>query len=184
MKIGYARVSTQDQELAGQLDALNAAGCERVYREKISGARSDRPELRAMLASVQAGDVVIVTRLDRLARSTLDLLNILKELDTKKAAFQSIAEPWADTTSPLGQFMVTMLGAVAELERHFIRERTAAGRKRAMRHGVKFGRKEKLSDDQKSVAVQRLVAGEKRADVANSMGVSTRTVRRLANRAA
>jgi DNA invertase Pin-like site-specific DNA recombinase len=184
VKIGYARVSTQDQELAGQLDALSAAGCERVYQEKISGKNADRPELKAMLASVQAGDVVIVTRLDRLARSTLDLLTILKELEARGAAFTSLAETWADTASPMGKLLVTLLGSIAEFERHLIRERTGAGRKRAMAAGVKFGPKEKLSDDQKAVAVARMEAGDKRADVARALGVSRRTVQRLASRAA
>jgi DNA invertase Pin-like site-specific DNA recombinase len=129
--VGYARVSTRDQDLAGQLAELKAAGCELVYREKVSGAASDRKELARLVRKLERGDTVIVTRLDRLARSTRDLLNILDEIGKAGAGFRSIKDTWADTTTSHGRLMLTILGGLAEFERELIKDRTDAGRVRA-----------------------------------------------------
>src|SRR6516165_8230640 len=128
---GYARVSTDGQTLAAQHTALHAAGCAKVFAEKISGAITDRPELAKVLAQLGAGDVLVVTRLDRLARSTRDLLNILDTVARAGAGFKSLADTWADTTTPHGRLMLTVLGGLAEFERELIRARTGEGRKRA-----------------------------------------------------
>jgi len=122
--IGYARVSTQDQTLEAQKEALLNAGADLLFTEKVSGAKRDRPELNAMLANLQPGDIVLVTRLDRFARSTLDMLTLTEAITTKGAAFRSLAEPWADTTTPHGRMIVTVLAGVAEFERSLIRQRT------------------------------------------------------------
>ena len=137
---GYARVSTDGQTLASQDAQLHAAGCAKVYSEKASGARSDRPELAKLLRRLEAGDVPMVTRLDGLARSTRDLLNILHMLGERSIGFKSLADAWADTTTAHGRLLVTMLAGIAEFERELIRDRTGEGRKRAQARGVKFGR--------------------------------------------
>src|SRR5262249_11848859 len=127
MIVGYARVSTQDQDLRSQLEALKTAGVERVWREKISGAKTDRPELAKLMRSLNHGDVLLVTRLDRLARSTRDLLNVLDSVTEAGAAFKSLADAWADTTTPHGKLMITILGGLAEFERSLILARTGEG---------------------------------------------------------
>ena len=137
---GYARVSTDGQTLAAQDAQLHAAGCVKVYSEKVSGAQTDRVELTKLLRRLDTGDVLIVTRLDRLARSTRDLLNILDTVAKAGAGFRSLADAWADTTTPHGRLMLTVLGGLAEFERELIRARTGEGRKRAQARGVKFGR--------------------------------------------
>src|SRR5437867_4472399 len=129
--MGYARVSTVGQTLETQLEQLKAHGCSQIFREKISGTNSDRPQLHRLLSELQEGDVLVVTRLDRLARSTSDLLQILWTVNQRKAGFFSIAEPWANTTSPVGKLMLTILGGIAEFERDLIAIRTAEGRERA-----------------------------------------------------
>ena len=145
---------------------LHAAGCAKVYAEKVSGARSDRPELAKLLRRLEAGDVLMVTRLDRLARSTRDLLNILHMLGERSIGFKSLADAWADTTTAHGRLLVTMLAGIAEFERELIRARTGEGRKRAQARGVKFGRPPKLSAYQRHEALQRLAAGETQTDIA------------------
>src|ERR671927_541213 len=142
---GYARVSTDGQTLDAQIARLKVAGAEKVFREKVSGARANRPELARLLRALSAGDVVLVTRLDRLARSTRDLLNTLAAITEKGAGFKSLGDAWADTTTPHGRLMLTVLGGLAEFERELIRARTDDGRKRAMARGVRFGRKPKLT---------------------------------------
>ena len=129
-KLGYARVSTNGQDLAGQLAELQAAGCVKIYREKASGAKTDRPELAKLLRALEPGDVLIVTRLDRLARSTRDLLNVLDAVAKAQAGFRSIKDTWADTTTPHGRLMLTVLGGLAEFERELIRARTGEARSR------------------------------------------------------
>lgn len=178
MIYGYARVSTGGQSLAAQLDALGRETA-RIFAEKISGARSNRPQLKTLLRSIEAGDVVIVTRLDRMARSTRDLLNILAELQEKKAGFRSLAEPWADTTTPLGRLLVIILGGVAEFERELILARTAEGRARAVAQGVRLGRPRKLNQTQACEAVARLKTGSLQTEVARTFGVSASTISRL-----
>jgi DNA invertase Pin-like site-specific DNA recombinase len=177
--IGYARVSTGGQSLASQVEQLTAQGVSKIYQEKISGKDADRPELKRMMHRVQEGDVVIVTRLDRLARSTLDLLAITKEIAARNARFKSLADTWADTTTPHGKLMMTILGGLAEFERTLIMARTQEGQRRARERGIKFGRKSKMTAFQRQEALQRLKAGETLLAVANSYGVHESTICRL-----
>ena len=177
--VGYARVSTRDQDLAGQLAELKAAGCELVYREKVSGAASYRKELARLVRKLERGDTVIVTRLDRLARSTRDLLNILDEIGKAGAGFRSIKDTWADTTTSHGRLMLTILGGLAEFERELIKDRTDAGRVRAKARGVKFGRKTEAQPVPAGEA--RLSTGETQAEVARTYGVDRATISRLAS---
>lgn len=158
MLIGYARVSTEDQNLALQRSALKGAGCKRVYEEKVSGANRDRPELVRMLDQLRAGDVVVVSRLDRLARSTRDLLELAEELKRAEAGLRSLYEPWADTTSPAGRMVLTIFAGIAEFERELIHERTRSGRVAAKVRGVRFGRPPKLTADQ--IALAKRLIGE------------------------
>ena len=127
MIYGYARVSTDGQSVAAQVAALNAAGAGKVFREVASGAKTDRAQLRKAIAALGAGDVLMVTRLDRLARSTRDLLNTLATITGKKAGFRSLGDGWADTTTPHGRLMLTVLGGLAEFERDLIRQATKHG---------------------------------------------------------
>jgi DNA invertase Pin-like site-specific DNA recombinase len=179
-KYGYARVSTDGQSLASQDAELHAAGCAKVYAEKISGARSDRPALAKVLKRLDTGDALIVTRLDRLARSTRDLLNILDDIAKRGAGFKSLHDAWADTTTPHGRLMLTVLGGLAEFERELILARTGDGRARAKVRGVKFGRPTALTPHQRAEALQRLANGEAQADLARTFGVSQATISRLA----
>jgi len=177
--LGYARVSTQDQNLSGQLEALKAAGADLVFKEKISGARADRPQLAKLMASLKAGDVVTVCKLDRLGRSTTELFALLDRIDKAGAAFRSLGDPMWDTTTPQGKLLRTILAGVAEFERDVIRERTSEGRKRAMANGIKFGRKSKLTTHQRSEALKRRAAGETLAAIAKSYAVNVSTISRL-----
>jgi DNA invertase Pin-like site-specific DNA recombinase len=179
MIVGYARVSTREQCFNGQLAELQAAGCAKVYSEKASGARGDRTELRKVIDRLQPGDVLVVTRLDRLARSTRDLLNVLENVKQAGAGFRSIKDTWADTTTPHGQLMLTILGGLAEFERTLIRARTGEGRERAKARGVRFGRPKKLSAHQRREALDRINAGEAVAEVARTFGIDRATVYRL-----
>jgi len=178
-KLGYARVSTNGQDLAGQIAELDAAGCAKIYREKVSGAKTDRPELAKLLRVLGPGDVVIVSRLDRLARSTRDLLNVLDAISKAGAGFRSLKDSWADTTTPHGRLMLTILGGLAEFERELIRARTGEGRSRAKARGVKFGRPRKLTPHQRQEALHRLAAGETQADIARTYNVDATTIGRL-----
>src|SRR5262245_17727160 len=144
-QFGYARVSTNGQDLSAQDAELRAAGCAKVFKEKMSGARSDRPELAKAISRLEEDDVLVVTRLDRLARSTRDLLNVLDEISKRGAGFRSLKDTWADTTTPHGRLMLTVLGGLAEFERELIRARTGEGRKRAKDRGVRFGRPRKMT---------------------------------------
>jgi DNA invertase Pin-like site-specific DNA recombinase len=177
---GYARVSTDGQSLASQESELNAAGCGKVFAEKVSGARGDRAELAKALKRLEIGDTLIVTRLDRLARSTRDLLNILHTLSQSGVSFKSLHDVWADTTSAHGRLMLTILGGLAEFERELILARTNDGRKRAKERGVKFGRPRKLTAHQRQEALARLANGETQADIARSYAVDPTTIGRLA----
>jgi len=178
--IGYARVSTQDQDYSGQLEALTAAGAKPIYREKISGARADRPQLAKLMASLKAGDVVTVTKLDRLGRSTRELLDLIERISKAGASFRSLGDPLWDTSSSQGRLLSTLLAAIAEFERDLIRERTGEGRKRAMAKGVRFGRKPKLSAFQRQEALKRRAAGETLATIAKSYAVDISMISRLA----
>jgi DNA invertase Pin-like site-specific DNA recombinase len=177
--LGYARVSTQDQHLTGQIEALKAAGATTIYREKISGARADRPQLGKLMASLQPGDVVLVTKLDRLGRSTRELLELIEQIGKAGAMFRSLGDPLWDTSSSQGRLLSTLLAAIAEFERDLIRERTGEGRKRAMAKGIKFGRKPKLSDYQRQEALRRRAAGETLASIARSYAVNVSMISRL-----
>jgi DNA invertase Pin-like site-specific DNA recombinase len=177
---GYARVSTRDQDLAAQDAELMAAGCAKVFKEKVSGAKTDRPELAKAIRRLEPGDILVVTRLDRLARSTRDLLNVIAAIAERGAGFKSLKDSWADTTTPHGRLMLTVLGGLAEFERELIRARTGEGRKRAKERGVKFGRPRKMTPHQRQEAIQRLIAGETQADVARTYNVDATTIGRLA----
>jgi DNA invertase Pin-like site-specific DNA recombinase len=176
---GYARVSTNGQTLASQDGQLAAAGCAKVFSEKVSGARSDRAELAKLLRRLEPGDVVVVTRLDRLARSTRDLLNILDAITKAGAQFKSLGDTWADTTTPHGRLILTVLGGLAEFERELIRARTSEGRARAKERGVPMGRPSSLTPYQRQEALARREAGETLMDIARSYGVSYSTISRL-----
>jgi DNA invertase Pin-like site-specific DNA recombinase len=176
---GYARVSTRDQDLAAQDAELMAAGCAKVFKEKASGAKTDRPELAKVIGRLEPGDVLLVTRLDRLARSTRDLLNVIAAISERGAGFRSLKDAWADTTTPHGRLMLTVLGGLAEFERELIRSRTGEGRARAKERGVRFGRPRKMTPHQRQEALQRLAAGETMADVARTYNVDATTIGRL-----
>ena len=177
--LGYARVSTQGQDLAAQLDALKVAGAATIYKEKVSGVRADRPQLAKLMASLKASDIVVVTKLDRLGRSTRELLELIERIGKAGASFRSLGDPLWDTTSSQGRLLSTLLAAIADFERDLIRERTGEGRKRAMAAGIKFGRKRKLSDYQRAEAVKRRAAGETLAAIAKSYGVHLSMIGRL-----
>src|SRR5882762_10164684 len=176
---GYARVSTDGQFFAAQIAELKAAKCEKIFQEKISGARSDRKQLAKLMALLAKDDVLVVTRLDRLARSTRDLLNLLGTIGEKGAGFKSLRDTWADTTTAHGRLMLTVLGGLAEFERELIRTRTGEGRERAKARGVILGRKQKLTSHQRREAIARREAGEVLTDIARSYNVSHSTISRL-----
>lgn len=178
MNYGYARVSTGGQSLESQLAQLAAQDC-RIFAEKISGAESNRPELLRLMQVVAAGDVLIVTRLDRLARSTRDLLNIVATLGERGADLRSLADVWADTTTPHGRLMLTLLGGIAEFERELIRTRTVEGRARAKAMGVKMGRPAKLNQAQRSEALEMMHTGGKFSEIAARYNVSASTISRI-----
>lgn len=174
--VGYARVSTRGQELDLQVEQLKATGCAKVFHEKMSGARSDRPQLARMLKSLAPGDIVVVTRLDRLARSTLDLLNTVDAITKAGAGFKSVADVWADTTTPHGKLMLTVLGGLAEFERSLIMARTQAGIEKAKANGVTFGRPVRLNPRQKRLIADRYAQGETMADLADDLRVGVATI--------
>lgn len=181
--LGYARVSTDDQELANQRAELTAAGCSRLFAEKITGTRRDRPELVRLLDHLRPGDVVTVTRLDRLARSTRDLLDIAEQIQEAGAGLRSLAEPWADTTSPAGRMVLTVFAGIAEFERSLIIDRTRSGRQAAKAKGVKFGPPPALTPEQIAHA-RVLVEQEGRTvkEAASLLGVHRSTVYRAFNK--
>lgn len=177
--IGYARVSTTSQTLDAQLEQLLDAGAVKVFQETASGARSDRPALRQALAALETGDVLTLTRLDRLARSTRDLLDIVATIEGKGARMRSLADPWADTTTPAGRMILTVFGGLAEFERSLIAERTSEGRERARREGRRLGRKPSLTPHQRKLALQMRAEGKDNADIARTFNVHRSTISRL-----
>jgi DNA invertase Pin-like site-specific DNA recombinase len=178
---GHARVSTDGQSVAAQVAALRKHGAGKVFREVASGAKTDRAQLRRLLDHLDDGDVLMVTRLDRLARSTLDLLNSLAAITGRKAGFKSIGDAWADTTTAHGRLMLTVLDGLAEFERDLIRTRTSEGRERAKARGVKLGRKPKMTEHQKREAIRRRDRdGEPVREIARSYNVSHSAISRLA----
>src|SRR6516165_10704376 len=179
--IGYARISTYGQTLENQLKQLRADGCSsrNIYRENVAGARPDRRELLRMLDRLAPGDVVTVTRIDRLARSTLDLFAIVKRIIDAKAQFRSLAEPWADTGTRTGRLMLAVLGGLADVERDLIRTRTAEGRNRAKARGKHMGRPPSLTPEQQREAASRRAQGATLQELAHSYNVSKSTISRL-----
>jgi DNA invertase Pin-like site-specific DNA recombinase len=178
MMIGYARVSTDDQKLDLQRAALSDAGCSRIYEEKISGASRNRPELARLLDHLRDGDVVVVYRLDRLARSTRDLLDIAELIKEAEAGLRSLSEPWADTTSPAGRMVLTVFAGIAEFERALIHQRTGAGRTAARARGVRFGRPPKLTAEHVAVARRLIDEGTAVRETARILNVHAATLYR------
>lgn len=177
--LGYARVSTDGQTVEAQVAELRAAGATTIFQEKISGAVTNRVQLRRAVALLAPGDVLVVTRLDRLARSTRDLLNTLATINEGGAGFRSLRDAWADTTTAHGRLMVTVLAGLAEFERELIRSRTSEGRERAKSRGVRMGRRPKLTTHQRREALERREAGESVVEIARSYAVSHSTISRL-----
>jgi DNA invertase Pin-like site-specific DNA recombinase len=183
MKYGYVRVSPggKSESVEAQTRQLTKAGCRKVFRDvHVSGAKTDRAQLRRVIDQLEAGDVLMVTRLDRLARSTRDLLNTLAAIADRKAGFRSLGDTWADTTTSHGRLMLTVLGGLAEFERDLIRARAGEGRARAKERGVKMGRPPKLTSHQRKEAIKRRDEGEETlADIGRSYNVSAATISRL-----
>jgi DNA invertase Pin-like site-specific DNA recombinase len=178
-RLGYACVSTYGQTLDAQLEQLRAADCSKIYREKVTGARADRRELLKLLAALAPSDIVTVTRIDRLARSTFDLFGIVKRIVDAKAQFRSLAEPRADTGTSTGRLMIAVLGGLADVERNLIRTRTAEGRSRAQKRGQHMGRPPKLTPAQQAEARRRRAEGATLAELARSYHVGKSTISRL-----
>jgi DNA invertase Pin-like site-specific DNA recombinase len=168
MIYGYARVSTDAQDLSNQVAQLKAAGCATIFREKISGTTAERPQLKRLMAKLAAGDVVVIPAVDRLSRDTTDLLVIARDMQRAGAGLRSLAEPVVDTTSDFAELVLAMLGVAAKLERRRIIERTARGRADAKANGVKFGRKPSLTRHQQREARKRLDEDETQRSVARS----------------
>jgi len=176
-KIGYARVSSNTQDYQGQVEALKAFGCERIYSEKMSGKSTDgRRQFEKLMKELLPGDTVVVAKLDRLARSSRDLHNIIHELDGLSCGFLSLGESWCDTTTSHGRLMLTIMGGIAEFERDLIRKRCEEGIERAKAKGTKFGRKRSLSPEQVKIAADRYAKGETMAELAEVYGVSEPTI--------
>lgn len=173
--LGYARVSTYGQTLDAQLEQLRAEGCARIYREKASGAKADRRELLRLLKAIVPGDVVTVTRIDRLARSTFDLFAIVKQIVDSGGQFRSLAEPWADTSTSTGRLMIAVLGGLADVKRDLIRTRTAEGRSRAKARGQHMGRPPSLTPLRQAEARRRCAEGESLKELARSYNASSAT---------
>ena len=179
MIIGYARVSTTGQNLDVQRKQLQLAGCEKVYEEKHTGFDRKRPQLEKMLKTIEDGDTLVISSLDRLARSTHDLFEITKTLKKNGAQFRSLREPWADTTSPMGKFLLTVFAGLSELERSLINDRTEEGRKSAQKRGVKFGRKPKLTPHQQEQVKEMLKDGKSIRSIAIHYNVGVATIDRI-----
>lgn len=177
MLYGYARVSTKDQETTLQLDALSNAGVLEVRQERGSSV-GPRPELQKLLAQLQPGDTLVVYKMDRIARSLKDLLSILDRIKASGAAIRSLTEP-LDTSSPLGIFMIQILGAVGQLERSITRERTVAGQVAAIKRGVVFGRPKLLTPEQESEVLAMVDSGVSQSATARHFGVTLIVVRRV-----
>ncbi|WP_282611162.1 recombinase family protein [Pelagibius sp. Alg239-R121] len=183
MKIGYARVSTHEQNLDLQLKALQEAGCDEVYSEKISSGRVIRPELEKALSRLREGDTLVVWKLDRLGRRTVELLDFIQDMERRGVAFQSLSDG-IDPSSATGKAIFPIAGAFAELERNLIRERTLRGLEAAKAKGTKFGRKRKLGDKQVEMAVKLLETPHKDGslptyeEVAEVLGVNKSTISR------
>jgi DNA invertase Pin-like site-specific DNA recombinase len=177
MKFGYARVSSNTQVHAAQVEALRAAGCERIYSEKASGKSiNGRPEFAKLMKVINHGDVVTVVKLDRLARSSRDLQNILHALQEKGCGFVSLGENWCDTTTDVGRLVMTIMGGIAEFERNLIRKRCEEGIQRAKKKGTKFGRPAALDHGQRRRVAERYAAGETMAQLAREYDCGEATI--------
>ena len=177
MKYGYARVSSGTQDYSAQVEALKVAGCECIYSEKTSGKSTNgRPQLAKMLKALLPGDIVVVTKLDRVARSARDLLNIIGDLKDRNCGFISLGDSWCDTTNEMGRFMLTVMGGIAELERDLIRKRCQAGIERARAKGTKFGRPSALDVSQRRKIAERYAAGETMAELAREYECGEATI--------
>jgi DNA invertase Pin-like site-specific DNA recombinase len=183
MNIGYARVSTLDQTLDLQLQALRKAGCKKIFHEKVSGA-SRSQGFQRLLDQLRHGDTVIVWKLDRLARSTRDLLETMETIREADARFQSLSEPWANTTDHAGKLIMTVFAGIAEFERDLIRERAGAGREAARRRGIHFGRPRKLNPEQTKLARRLIDEGQSVREIADTFNVHAATIYRLSATAA
>ena len=182
MLIGYARVSTQDQDTAAQIAALKSSGCELIFQEKASGGRWDRPELHRLLGQLRKGDVVVVWKLDRLSRSLKDVLTLMEKIDQIGAGFRSLTEV-IDTTSPGGRMMMQIVGTFAEFERAMLRERTHNGLDAARKQGRVGGRRPKLKTHQQDEIRHLVNSGKKTAaDAARLFNVHPATISRLLKR--
>ena len=179
MLIGYARVSTTGQNLESQIEHLQAERCDKIFQEKLTGFDRRRPQLEKMLKQMESGDTLLVTSLDRLARSTHDLFVITQKLEAAEASFRSIREPWADTTSSMGKFLLTVFAGLSELERNLINERTDEGRTSAKKRGVKFGRKSKLTPHQQDQVRTMLLEGHSIRAIARHFNVGVATIDRI-----
>jgi DNA invertase Pin-like site-specific DNA recombinase len=179
MKIGYARVSTLEQNLDLQIRALKKSGCKRIFQEKVSSTGRKRLEFLRMLDQIREGDTIVVWKLDRLARSTRELLETMETIGEAGARFQSLSEPWADTTTHAGKMIMTVFAGIAEFERELIRERTAAGRDAARSRGVQFGRPRKLNSEQEQLARRLIDEGKSVSEVAKTFNVHAATIYRL-----
>jgi DNA invertase Pin-like site-specific DNA recombinase len=177
MKYGYARVSSKAQDYQAQVEALKAAGCEKTYSEKASAKSTDgRPEFGKLLKALLPGDTVVVTKLDRLARSSRDLHNIIHELDGLSCGFVSLGESWCDTTTSAGRLMLTIMGGIAQFERELIRARTDEGIERAKRLGKKFGRPDRLDAGQKRKIAELYASGKTMPELAEEYGCGVGTI--------
>jgi DNA invertase Pin-like site-specific DNA recombinase len=175
--IGYARVSSTDQDFDGQVERLKAAGCGRIFAEKASGKSTNgRHELGKALKALRPGDTLVTVRLDRLARSTKDLLNLIGELEAGGVKFKALEDPWCDTTTPQGELILTVMGGLATFERKLIRARCEEGIKRAKAKGTKFGRDSVLDAGQRRKIAERHAAGESMADLADDYGCGVATI--------
>jgi DNA invertase Pin-like site-specific DNA recombinase len=177
MRCGYARVSSGTQDYAAQVEALKAAGCERIFSEKATGkSRDGRLEFNKLMRALSPGDTVVVTKLDRLARSSRDLHNILHDLAERSCGFVSLGEAWCDTTTDVGRLMLTIMGGIAEFERGLIRKRCEEGIARAKRKGTKFGRPSALDASQRRRIAERYAAGETMAELAREYECGEATI--------
>ena len=179
MIYGYTRVSTAAQDESGQVAQLKAAGCEKLFREKIAGTNPDQPALKALMKRLAPGDVEITIAVDRLSHDTTDLLVIDRDIQRARAGIRSLAEPFLDTTSDFAEIIFAILDVAAKLERHRILERITRGRADAKANGFKFGRKPILTPHQQKEARARVDAGETQRSVARSYNVSQSTISRL-----
>ena len=178
MKFGYARVSTKDQNLALQLDALKAETCDDYVSEKVSSRHKDRPEWDNLIQKLRAGDTLIVYKLDRIARSTTELLRIIEDFQRRGIALKSLQEPWADTTSSVGKLIITVMAGIAEFERDLIRQRSRDGREAAIKRGVKFGRPAKLCHSQITIIKEARDSGASIKELSKAFSVSKDTIYR------